>query len=66
MKTNLYVQYQGRDVDEQDLISTAKEYWKEAGNKVGKIKNLNIYVKPEEYCAYYSINEGEQTGRIDF
>lgn len=66
MKTNIYVQYQGHDASTEDFVATAKEYWKEGGNKVGQIKTLDIYVKPEEFSAYYNINDGEQKGRIEF
>ena len=34
------------------------------GNKASSIKTLNIYVKPEEFAAYYVIN-GDVTGRVD-
>ena len=34
------------------------------GNKASSIKSLNVYVKPEEFSAYYVIN-GDFTGRVD-
>lgn len=65
-KTTMYVQYQGHEVEMEDLISTAKSYWKQAGKKIGAIEKLDLYVKPEEFCAYYNINDDEQKGKIDF
>ena len=39
--------------------------WKEQGKRETSMKSLNIYVKPDEFKAYYVINE-EITGEIDF
>ena len=33
--------------------------------KAGDLKDIKLYVKPEEFAAYYVINE-EITGSIDF
>lgn len=65
-KNTIFVQFQGHEVETKELIATAKQYWKQAGYKIGAIKKLDIYVKPEEFCAYYSINDDEQKGRIEF
>lgn len=65
-KTKIYVQFQGHEVETEELLAAAKQYWKQGGNKIGAIKKIDIYVKPEEFCAYYSINDDEQKGRIEF
>lgn len=59
MKTNTYVQFNGKSIDTAALTTQAKDAWKQAGNKVKDIKTLDIYVKPEESKAYYAINETE-------
>lgn len=61
----LHVQYGGREVAYTDLVNRIKEMWKEQGKRETSLKNLNIYVKPDEFKAYYVINE-EITGEIDF
>ncbi|WP_304263648.1 DUF6465 family protein [Kallipyga massiliensis] len=66
MKSKVEIQYQGHNALDSDLINQAKDYWKQSGRKIGEIKTLDIYVKPEECCAYYSINNDEQKGRIEF
>ncbi|WP_071705436.1 DUF6465 family protein [Murdochiella vaginalis] len=66
LKTKYIVQYQGREVDMEELVKQAKMYWKQDGHKLSELKTLDIYVKPEEYAAYYSINDEEQKGRIAF
>ena len=41
-----------------------KEYWtKELKKKVSEMKNVTVYVKPEEGRAYYVIND-EITGDV--
>lgn len=66
LKSQIVIQYQGHEISEEALIAQAKEYWKQAGHKIGEIESLDIYVKPEEFSAYYSINQEEQKGRISF
>lgn len=61
----LHVQYGGREVAYTDLVNRIKEMWKEQGKRETSLKSLNIYVKPDEFKAYYVINE-EITGEIDF
>ncbi len=57
MKSNLVLQYNGQDIDEASMIKSAQEEWKKAGNKAQDIKNLELYVQPENSVAYYVINK---------
>lgn len=57
MKTNFYLQYSGKQIADSDIVATAKDHWKESGNLIKNIKILDIYVKPEEGKAYYTIND---------
>lgn len=63
MKTAFYVESYGRQVEEKTLIAKIKELWVADGNKIKDIKELNLYVKPEEDACYYTINE-DVSGRI--
>ncbi len=65
VKTTLYVQYFGKEVAEKDMIASVKDAWKKSGNKVGDIKTITLYVKPEEAAVYYVIN-GTETGKVAF
>lgn len=65
MKTTLTVQFMGKEMDEKSMVATVKKAWTKAGNKVGDIRTMELYVKPEEASVYYVIN-GSETGRIDF
>lgn len=65
IKTTIYVEYCGKQVQNKDMIAAAKKAWTNAGHKVGDIKTMDLYVKPEEEAVYYVINKTE-TGRIAF
>ena len=57
------LQFGGQEVDMATVIENAKKAFEAEGNKVSSIKEIQIYVKPEEYAAYYVING--VSGRID-
>ena len=61
IKTSVVVQFAGKEVTEKDLIAAVKKAYTKKGNKVGDIKTIEIYVKPEESSVYYVIN-GDVTG----
>ena len=52
IKTTLFVEYFGKA-------------WTSAGNKVGDIKTIELYVKPEDDAVYYVINKTE-SGKVEF
>ena len=59
MKMKTFVEYNGKQVEEKEIIANIKKVWVEAGNKVGDIKTLDLYIKPEEDAVYYVINDTE-------
>ncbi len=65
VKTNLYVQAAGKEVSMEEAIARVKDAWKATGHKVGDLKEITVYVKPEESSIYYVVN-GEVTGRVEF
>jgi hypothetical protein len=56
MKTSCFVEYSGKQLDQNELIVRIKDLWTNDGNKIKDIKSLNLYIKPEESTAYYVIN----------
>ena len=64
-KTSLFVEYNGNKVEDKAIVAAVKKEWTEAGHKVGEIKTMELYVKPEEAAVYYVINETE-TGKVNF
>lgn len=63
MKSNLYIEYQEKQLNEKDLIAQAKKVFTSTGKKVSELKTLDLYVKPEENMAYCVFNED---GTADF
>lgn len=65
IKMNVLVEYYGKQVEEQTIIANVKKAWTKKGNRVGDIKTMELYIKPEEDAVYYVIN-GTETGGIAF
>ena len=57
IKTALYVQFAGNEVTEADIIDKVKAAYVAEGHKESAIKEINLYVKHEEYAVYYVIND---------
>ncbi|RDU22680.1 DUF6465 family protein [Anaerosacchariphilus polymeriproducens] len=62
-KIAFYIQYEGKEINYDDMVKQVKEVWVSQGNKISHIKTLDIYAKPEEMMIYYVINE-EFSGSI--
>ena len=65
MKVKAFVEYYGKQVEEKDIIARVKKAWTKSGKKVGDIKEMDLYIKPEENAVYYVIN-GTETGSVEF
>ena len=65
VKTTFVVQAAGKEVSMEDAITRGKEAWTATGNKEADLKEIAVYVKPEEKAIYYVVN-GDVTGRVDF
>ena len=59
-----YIQVGGSEYKETEILKKVEESFLAAGHKITAMKNLQIYVKPEDGAAYYVVN-GEITGRVD-
>ena len=64
VKAQTFVQYQNNEVDLITVEERVKAQFVSEGHKASSIKQVNIYIKPEEYTAYYVINE-KFVGRVD-
>ena len=66
IKVRTFVQYDGKEVEEKEMIAAVKKDWtKVNGKKVGDIKDITLYVKPEEAAVYYVVN-GTDSGKVAF
>ena len=64
-KCELYLQFAGKEYSEKELMKKVKDVWtKELKHKVSELKDVKLYLKPEESAAYYVINK-DTTGRIE-
>ena len=64
MKPEVFVQFQGSEIPIDTLVDAAKDDFQQAKKRT-LITSLKLYVKPEEFTAYYVIN-GDQEGKITF
>jgi len=64
VKSVVTVQYQNNEVDLAKVEENVKAAYVAEGHTAASIKKVEIYVKPEEYSAYYVIN-GKSSGRVD-
>ena len=59
-EVKLYVQYQGKQMSQEEMVEAVKAAWTGAA-----IETLELYVKPEDGAVYYVIN-GTESGKVDF
>ena len=65
VKTTFVVQAAGKEVSMEEAVERVKEAWTAAGNKAADLKEIAVYVKPEEEAIYYVVN-GDVTGKVEF
>ena len=62
--TEVYVQYWGKEIHTSEVADRIKKIWTEdMGKKASELKDLKIYIKPEDNGAHYVIN-GDVSGFI--
>ncbi|WP_029320455.1 DUF6465 family protein [Butyrivibrio sp. AE3004] len=64
-KTEFFIQYKDYEVRTTDIAETIREKYVAEGHKVSDIKELQIYLKPEENTAYYVVNHTD-TGKFTY
>lgn len=60
----VYIQFGSNEAKTADIVDKVKALYVAEGHRESSIKSLQIYLKPEEYAAYYVINK-KITGRVD-
>lgn len=56
--TEVILQYREYEVNMDDVTERVKSHYIAKGFKADSIKDMQIYVKPEDFTAYYVINDG--------
>lgn len=64
-KTEFFIQYQDYEIRAEDIAAKIREKYVAEGNKASDIKELQIYLKPEENTAYYVVNH-KDTGKFTY
>ena len=58
LKSEIYIQYGGKDYSQEVLMKMARDVWKyDLKQKVGDLASVELYVKPEENAVYYVMNK---------
>lgn len=52
------LQYREYEVNMDDVLERVKDHYVAKGHKRESIEDLQVYVKPEDFTAYYVINDG--------
>lgn len=58
IETEVILQYRNYEVNMDDVTERVKSHYIAKGFKADSIENMQIYVKPEDFTAYYVINDG--------
>lgn len=65
VKEEVILQFYGKEIKTEELMKQVKTIWtKELKKKVGDMKSVSLYVKPEENAVYYVVND-DVTGKIE-
>ena len=64
LKPGVVLQFQGSETTVEEAVEKIKSQFVSEGHRVSTIKDLRVYLKPEESAAYYVINQ-KFAGRID-
>ena len=64
VEPQVIIQYQNNESDLAKVTERVKTQFVSEEHKAGIIKKINVYLKPEEYSAYYVIND-KFSGRVD-
>ena len=64
LKPEVFIQFQGQEAVVAEVIEKAMKQFEAEGHRASSIKSIQVYLKPEEYAAYYVINQ-KHAGRVD-
>ncbi len=64
-KTEFFIQYKDYEIRTEDIAQKIREKYIAEGHKASDIKELQVYLKPEENTAYYVVNHTD-TGKFTY
>ena len=60
-KETFIVQFRGREVSKETIEHRFQDVWtKDFGRKIGEVKSVAFYVKPEDSAVYFVVNGDEE------
>lgn len=57
-EVEVLVQYRGYEANMDEIVKKVKEQYLHKGNEEASIESVQVYIKPEDFAAYYVINDG--------
>ena len=64
IKTEMYLQFAGKEYSQDEIIQKVKDIWTyDLHLDADDIKDVKLYLKPEESAAYYVVN-GVESGKV--
>ena len=64
IKTEMYLQFAGKEYSQEEILQKVKDIWTyDLHQNVDDIKDVQLYLKPEESAAYYVVN-GVESGKV--
>lgn len=57
-EVEVLVQYRGYEANMDEIVKRVKEQYLHKGNEEASIESVQVYIKPEDFAAYYVINDG--------
>ena len=64
IKTEMYLQFTGKEYSQEEILQKVKDIWTyDLHQNVDDIKDVQLYLKPEESAAYYVVN-GVESGKV--
>lgn len=63
VQTALFIQHSGNEVKTDEIVHRVNSEWEHLGHDVKDLKNMDLYIKPEEDKVFYVLN-GDVTGSI--
>jgi len=63
VKYEILVQYDGLESNITDIYERVKKNYVDDGHDIETFKEIKLYIKPQDFTAYYVVN-GDYTGKV--
>ena len=63
VKHEILIQYDGLESNLTDVYERVKKTYVAAGHDIETFKEIKLYIKPQDFTAYYVVN-GDYSGKV--